>query len=259
MPQIVELADDDNVKGMVLRVNSPGGSVFGSDQIGDALDYFQSKGKTLAVSMGDYAASGGYWISCCANRIFADQLTITGSIGVFGLIPNFKGLTDKIGVTAETVTTNPRAAFPSTFAPMTEEQKAAMQQMVEDTYDQFVARVARGRKMSPEKVRQIGEGRVWDAQKAREIGLIDQFGSLDEAIEWVANQEKIGENYNVALYPQLEPSVWDMLPDLAEMQRGAYDALVKGELSEAAVKYVQKILSREPVQARMPEIVTEFK
>lgn len=109
VPQIIELADNDKVKGMVLRVNSPGGAVFGSDQIGEALDYFQSKGKPMAVSMGDYAASGGYWISCCADRIFADPLTITGSIGIFGLIPNLKGLADKLGVSPQHVATNPEA------------------------------------------------------------------------------------------------------------------------------------------------------
>lgn len=259
VPEIVELADDETVKGMVLRVNSPGGSVFGSDQIGEALDYFQSKGKVLAVSMGDYAASGGYWISCCADRIFADQLTITGSIGVFGLIPNYKGLADKIGVNPQTVSTNPRADFPSVFTRMDDEQKQAMQKSVDDIYDQFVARVARGRKMSEAEVRIIGEGRVWDARKAREIGLIDQFGSLEEAVTWVARQSEIEGKYDVALYPQLEPSVWDVLPELAELKKGAADALLKGELSEAGLKFVGKILSRKPVQARMPEIITEFK
>lgn len=259
VPQIVKLADDETVKGMVLRVNSPGGSVFGSDQIGEALDYFQSKGKTLAVSMGDYAASGGYWISCCADRIFADQLTITGSIGVFGLIPNFKGLTEKIGVNPQTVATNPNADFPNTFRPMNDEQKNALQKSVDQIYDQFVARVARGRKMSEAEVRKIGEGRVWDAQKAREIGLIDQFGSLEEAVTWVASQSKIENKYDVALYPQLEPSVWDVLPELAELKNVASDAVDNDRFGEIALKYARKILSREPVQARMPEIITEFK
>ncbi len=112
VPVIVRLAENENVKGMVLRVNSPGGSVFGSDQIGEALDYFMKKGKPLAVSMGDYAASGGYWISCCADKIFADPMTVTGSIGIYGLIPEFAGTLSKIGVSPQTVSTNPSADFP---------------------------------------------------------------------------------------------------------------------------------------------------
>ena len=111
VPIITQLADDDKIKGLVLRVNSPGGSAFGSDQIGEALDYFQSKKKPLAVSMGDYAASGGYWISCGADRIFADPLTITGSIGIFGLIPNVKGLSDKLGI-------NPQSLQIPAYAPI---------------------------------------------------------------------------------------------------------------------------------------------
>ncbi len=107
VPQITELADDDDVKALVLRVNSPGGSVFGSEQIGEALDYFKSKGKPFIVSMGDYAASGGYWISCTADRIYADPLTITGSIGIFGLFPSAEGLVKKLGITPQTVSTNP--------------------------------------------------------------------------------------------------------------------------------------------------------
>ena len=179
MPEIVKVADDDNVKGMVFRVNSPGGAVFGSKQIAEALDYFQSKGKPMAVSMGDYAASGGYWISCHANRIFADPLTITGSIGIFGLIPNVEGLAHKIGVSPQSVSTNPEADFPALYRPMTEKQQAAMQSYVERGYDEFIERVSSGRNMQESKVRTIGEGRVWDAQKALEIGLVDQLGSLD--------------------------------------------------------------------------------
>ncbi|MDE6237111.1 MAG: signal peptide peptidase SppA, partial [Muribaculaceae bacterium] len=143
VPVITELADDENVKGMVLRVNSPGGSAFGSDQIGEALDYFQSKGKPLAVSMGDYAASGGYWISCRANMIYADPLTITGSIGIFGLIPNGEVLLEKIGINPQFAGTNPGADFPTLFKPMDEEQLAVVQANVERGYDRFIKRVSK--------------------------------------------------------------------------------------------------------------------
>lgn len=255
VPQIVDLAENDNVRGLVLRVNSPGGAVFGSEQIGEALDYFQSKGKPLAVSMGDYAASGGYWISCGADRIFADPLTITGSIGIFGLIPNVKGLADKIGVTPQTVSTNPDADFPSLFYPMTEQQQAAMQKYVERGYDKFVVRVAKGRKLSEAEVRRIGEGRVWDAVKAKEIGLVDELGGIHEAVEWVAEKSELGTSYNVALYPTLESTMWDFIPELTNMK--AVEALrqsLDGKYDEIAVKWAKDLLNQKPVQARMPYI-----
>lgn len=259
VPQIVDLAKDDKVKGLVLRVNSPGGAVFGSEQIGEALDYFQSTGKPLAVSMGDYAASGGYWISCGANRIFADPLTITGSIGIFGLIPNVKELVNKIGVTPQTVSTNPDANFPSLFYPMTEPQQAAMQKYVERGYDKFVARVAKGRNLSEEQVRRIGEGRVWDAVKAKEIGLVDELGGLHDAVDWLAEKCDLGASYDVALYPTLESTMWDFIPELANMK--AVDALNKaleGKYEEITVKWAKDFLCQKPIQARMPYLNVGF-
>lgn len=254
VPLIVKLADDDKVKGMVLRVNSPGGSVFGSQQIGEALDYFQSKGKPLAVSMGDYAASGGYWISACANRIFADPLTVTGSIGIFGLIPNIEGLMNKVGVNMQLVSTNPDASFPAVFKPLNSKQLEGMQEMVEDGYNQFVNRVAGGRKMSETKVRRIGEGRVWDAVTALKIGLVDELGGLQEAIDWVADTLKI-DNYSVNRYPRYEISFWDFLPDLMQMQMDEAKRINMGsEISPLLFKRVLKELNQYPVQARMREI-----
>lgn len=254
VPIIVKLAENDKVKGMVLRVNSPGGSVFGSEQIGEALDYFQSKGKILAVSMGDYAASGGYWISCGANRIFADELTITGSIGIFGLIPNIEGLLDKVGLNFEFVSTNPEATFPSLFKPLTSRQMEGMQEMVENGYDQFVERVAKGRKMSETKVRRIGEGRVWDAVTALKIGLVDEIGGVHDAIDWVAAELKI-ENYGISRYPRYDSKVWDFLPDILNMK--AYDDMQKiagKDISPALVRKALHILERKPLQALMPEM-----
>lgn len=258
VPLIISLANDDKVKGMVLRVNSPGGSVFGSEQIGDALDYFQSKGKPMAVSMGDYAASGGYWISCGANRIFADPLTITGSIGIFGLIPNVEGLTHKLGVNFELVSTNPEASFPSLFKPLNQHQMEGMQKMVENGYDQFVGRVAKGRKMSESKVRRIGEGRVWDAVTAMRIGLVDQLGSLQDAIDWVAEDLKI-DNYGVSYYPRYESSIWDFLPEMINMQNIVrFQESLPQEISPSLLKLVKRTLERKPVQALMPEMQVGF-
>lgn len=253
VPVITELAEDDNVKGMVLRVNSPGGSAFGSDQIGEALDYFMKKGKPLAVSMGDYAASGGYWISCGSDIIFADPLTITGSIGIFGLIPNAKGLIDKVGINVETVATNPAAEFPMLYKPMDDKQLAIMQKYVEDGYDRFISRVAKGRKMTKDQVKKIAEGRVWNAMKAKEIGLVDSLGGLGKAIEWTAKKADVYDKYEVAVYPEYKPSFWDLIPsgelNMAKMMVGAgnHDITVEG------LKFIDNILSRNKVLARMPE------
>ena len=254
VPIITDLANDDKVKGMVLRVNSPGGSVFGSEQIGDALDYFQSKGKPLAVSMGDYAASGGYWISCCANRIFADPLTITGSIGIFGLIPNIEGLAHKLGVNFEMVSTNPEASFPTPFKVMNPRQLAGMQRMVDEGYDQFVGRVSKGRKLSEAKVRRIGEGRVWDAVTAMKIGLVDELGGVQDAINWVAQNLEI-ENYGIVRFPTYESSVWDYLPDVLNMQiKDYFKNQLGGESTSYIVNKVGRVLQRKPIQALMPEM-----
>ncbi|MCM1440395.1 MAG: signal peptide peptidase SppA [Roseburia sp.] len=256
VPVITELAEDDNIKGMVLRVNSPGGSAFGSDQIGEALDYFKSKKKVLAVSMGDYAASGGYWISCGADRIFANPLTVTGSIGIFGLIPNAKGLADKLGVNPVTVTTNPDAAFPSFTAPMTESQLAIMQKYVENGYDRFISRVSKGRKMPESKVRAIAEGRVWNAMKAKEIGLVDELGQLQDAVGWVAKKCNIYSNYNISVYPVFKPGFWDLLPTID------VDASVEitgdKEVDDAAKEIAKKILTRQQILAIMPEFQFKF-
>lgn len=257
VPIITELADDDNVKGMVLRVNSPGGSAFGSDQIGEALDYFQSKGKPLAVSMGTYAASGGYWISAGADKIFANPLTITGSIGIFGLIPNVKGLADKLGVNPQTVSTNPNAQFPSLTESMTDEMKGVMQQYVNRGYEDFVGRVAKGRKMSVPAVKRIAEGRVWDAVSAKRIGLVDSIGSLNDAIEWVASKAKILDKYNVAAYPEYKPSFWDMLPsNLSSMT--AMRQMLEPKPEEMMIMKMRELLRRERIQARMADIKIEF-
>ena len=258
VPIITKLADDKNVKGMVLRVNSPGGSVFGSEQIGDALDYFQSKGKPLAVSMGDYAASGGYWISCCADRIFADPLTITGSIGIFGLIPNIEKLMHKIGLNAELVATNPNAKFPNFMKSLTPRQTEAMQAMVSEGYDEFVGRVSKGRNLPESTVRRIGEGRVWDAHMALKIGLVDELGGLKDAISWVG--EKLGnENYSVSTYPRIESSVWDFLPDLMNIEAmGKMKVELGYDIPLPLWKTIYEKMYQYPVQARMPEFNIKF-
>ena len=199
---ILELADDDEVAGVVLRVNSPGGSAYGSEQIWEALQKVKQAGKPLAVSMGDMAASGGYYISCGADRIFAEPTTLTGSIGVFGMIPCMKELfEDKLGINQSVVKTNANSEFPMLNEKMTPAQRTAMQRMVNKTYELFVGRCAEGRNMPADSIKMIAEGRVWDGISAKEIGLVDEFGNLEDATEWVAAKAGINGSYNVIIAP----------------------------------------------------------
>ena len=204
--EIADLAEDDDVKGLVLRVNSPGGSAFGSEQIWEALEQFKKTGKPFAVSMGDYAASGGYYISSGADRIFADRTTITGSIGIFGMIPCFETLLEeKLGVHLETVKTNENSDMGIGPKRLTPVQMQALQNMVNEGYELFTNRCATGRKVSQDSIKTIAEGRVWDATKAKEIGLVDEFGTIANAVEWVAKKAGLKEGkYSTATYPNAE-------------------------------------------------------
>lgn len=254
VPIIVSLAENDNVEGLVLRVNSPGGSVFGSEQIGEALDYFQSKGKPLAVSMGGYAASGGYWISAGADRIFADQLTITGSIGIFGLVPNISKLAANVGIHPQTVGTNPEVQFPSIFYPMSATQKAALQKNIERGYEKFIERVAKGRKKTPDYIKSIAEGRVWSAFEAQKLGLVDELGGLDNAVEWVADKAKISD-YNTVSYPILEPNIFGMLPmafKANEEVQAVIDNLKARSMEQRLIDFAGWLLIQQHEQARCP-------
>lgn len=253
VPQIIKLADDDNVAALVLRVNSGGGSAFASEQIWEALEYFKTTGKPFYVSMGDYAASGGYYISCGADRIFADETTLTGSIGVFGMIPDLSGLvTGKLGITFSTVASSPNATFMSLTQPMTPGQLYAMQSYVEDTYDKFTTRVADGRHMSVDSVKTIAEGRVWIGSSALELGLVDELGSLDATVKAIAEEIGLEEDAWVA-YPKVKTDFIERLLDQTS-QLKAQGITLDPEM----VKYLvaaKRITELEPVQARMPEIV----
>lgn len=255
VPIITRLAENEKVKGLVLRVNSPGGSVFGSEQIGEALDYFKSTGKPLAVSMGDYAASGGYWISAGADIIFADPLTVTGSIGIFGLVPNVSGLADKIGVHPQTVSTNPGVNFPSIFYPMTEGQKAALQANIDRGYEKFINRVANGRHKPAEYIKKIAEGRVWSAIQAKKLGLVDELGGLNQAIEWVANKASVSKP-NVINYPILENNIWAMISSSAMARnpevKAIIDRLTSQRMDEKVINMIEWFLLQNHVQARSP-------
>ncbi|MDE6290332.1 MAG: signal peptide peptidase SppA, partial [Muribaculaceae bacterium] len=259
VPKITELAEDDDVKAMVLRVNSPGGSVFGSEQIGEALDYFKSKGKPFIVSMGDYAASGGYWISCTADRIYADPLTITGSIGIFGLFPSAEGLVRKLGITPQTVTTNPGKNI-SLFYDPTPEQLEVLQSYIDEGYSRFVRRVAKGRNMKEERVRQIAEGRVYDAGQALTLKLVDKLGSLDDAIAFAASEAGLKDDkYGVAVYPKYKPDFLDLLKAQGLDQLNQEIARISGERPESIlIRETSDLLRRSPWQARMNPLYIRF-
>lgn len=249
---ILKLMDDDNVKGMVLRVNSPGGSAFGSEQIWKAVMDFKAKGKPVAVSMGDYAASGGYYISCCADRIFAERTTITGSIGIFGMIPDVSELVEnKLGVHMASVKTNENADMAATGKKLTPAQLAALQNMINHGYELFTKRCADGRHVTQDSIKTIAEGRVWDAITAKQIGLVDEFGGVREAVAWVANKAKLGKDYKTQNYPTLEDK-WMSLLDKYMVTR--YESRLQGEMGMMYEwhKQLQRILGRDQVLCLMP-------
>lgn len=250
---ILKLKDDDNVKGMVFRVNSPGGSAFGSEQIWKAVMDFKAAGKPVAVSMGDYAASGGYYISCCADRIFAERTTITGSIGIFGMIPCASELIEnKLGVHMATVKTNENADMTGLYKKLTPAQTAALQNMINEGYDLFTKRCADGRHVTQDSIKQIAEGRVWDGVTAKQIGLVDEFGGISEAVAWVANKAKLGKEPRTQNYPALEDKFMSML-DKYMVTR--YETRLQGEMGVLYDwhKQLQRILGRDHVLCLMPE------
>lgn len=252
VPEIIDLANDDAIKGLVLRVNSPGGSAYASEQIWEALEYFKSKKKPFAVSMGNHAASGGYYISCGADRIFAEPVTITGSIGIFGMIPSFKNLMDdKLGITSDFVTTSPNANL-SVLEPLTPYQLNAIQQSVNHGYDLFVSRCAQGRKLSTDSIRAIAEGRVWDGSKALEIGLIDQYGNVGDAVKWVAGKAKTGKEYSVVYYPEYKQDfiniIYNSLENSVQMQQTSQDKRISEFILD-----IRNILNKDKLQCRMED------
>ena len=199
--ELSQLREDDQVKAVVLRVNSPGGSAFASEQIWNEVVKLKAK-KPVIVSMGGMAASGGYYISCAADSIFAEATTLTGSIGIFGMMPNMEGLlSDKLGLDFDIVKTNRYADFASPTRPMTEGEKALLQKTIERGYDLFVTRCAEGREMSKDALCRVAEGRVWTGEMAKELGLVDQIGGIDEAVKAAAEKAGLKE-YTRATYPK---------------------------------------------------------
>lgn len=261
VPLINTLTEDEHVKALVLRVNSGGGSAFASEQIWAALENFKSKGKPFVVSMGDVAASGGYYISCGADKIYADPATITGSIGIFGIIPYAKVLlNDKLGINFDIVETNRNAVFGRLDAPLTPAQHAALEKSIHNGYDLFVKRVADGREMENAAVRRIAEGRVWAGATALEIGLVDELGGLDEAIVYVSQQAGLNPEA-IMEYPELKITPLEVMMSMSNIsvsQPFSFEAFKSLGVTEEDIREGNRLISRmrdmNSIQAKMEDI-----
>lgn len=241
---------DDKVKAVVLRVNSPGGSALASDVIWREV-VLTSKEKPIIASMGDVAASGGYYISCAADAILASPNTITGSIGVFGLLPNMQGLlNNKLGITIDTVKTNKFSDIGTPFRALTEEERMIIQKGVDDIYIDFITKVGEGRDLTPDQVDSIGQGRVWSGVDALDLGLVDQLGGLEDAIALAAEKAEL-DNYRVVDYPEREDPLKELLKELSGEGEQAF---LKAQLGEnyRYYKIMNEVMSLKGVQARMP-------
>ena len=245
-----KLREDETVKAVVFRVNSPGGSAYGSEQIWREVVLLKEK-KPVIVSMGDYAASGGYYISCAADYIVADPTTLTGSIGIFGMFPNMEELlTDKLGLDFDMVKTNKFADMGTLARPFNSDERAAMQNYINNGYKLFVKRCADGRGMSVEAIEKIAEGRVWTGATAKELGLVDELGGLDKAIEIAAQKAEV-EAYSLLTYPAMD----DFFSTLMDTGKEHY---IEGKLVETlgeaypSIKFIQNVKDMDRIQARMP-------
>ena len=245
-----DLKEDEDVKAVVLRINSPGGSAYDSEQIWHAVGELK-KEKPVIVSMGDYAASGGYYIACNADTIVAEPTTLTGSIGIFGMMPDMQGLAQKVGVSFDVVKTNEFSDMGIPVRPMTESEKALMQAYVERGYNLFLTRVSEGRGMTKEAVDQVGQGRVWTGVRAKELGLVDELGGLDRALEIAVARAGV-EGYTRMDYPA-KKSAWEQLMEFspadyvkARVLQGGVGQWLRG------VETLDRFEMKDALQARMP-------
>ena len=248
--ELRKLREDDDVKAVVLRVNSPGGSAYGSEQIWREVTLLKAA-KPVVVSMGDYAASGGYYISCAADCIVASPTTLTGSIGIFGMFPSAeKLLQDKIGLNFDVVKTNQMADFGTMSRSFRPEEKAVLQKYINNGYDLFLKRCADGRGVAVEDIAKIAEGRVWTGSKAKEIGLVDELGDLDKAVAIAAQKAGLAD-YSVKAYPE-EKSVIEKLLDTDK--KDYMETMARGTLGGYynSVKFIRNIGNCDHIQARLP-------
>lgn len=248
-----KLRTNDKVKAVVLRVNSGGGSAMASEVMWREIELLKKEGKPVVASMGDLAASGGYYISSGADSIFADANTLTGSIGVFSMIPSFEQmLDDKVGVTFDTVATGPFAIGLTPFKDISPEEGVIIQEMTDRIYETFLKRVADGRDMTRDEVHKIAQGRVWTGQDAQQIGLVDRIGGLEEALAAAADLAGL-EKYRVSEYPVTKDPLQQMIEQFTG-QKVQAKAMLEQELSEVFphYKYLKELKTMEGVQARIP-------
>jgi protease-4 len=242
----------ENVKAIVLRVNSPGGDGTASDIIWNEIEQAKKAGKVVVTSMGDYAASGGYYISCNSNYIIAQPNTLTGSIGVFGMVPSFqRALKNKLGVTIDGVTTNKHSDAGGALRPLNAEELEVYQNFIDEFYGIFTQRVADGRGMEQSAVDEIGQGRVWAGADALKIGLVDALGNMDDAIAKAAELAKL-DNYKVTYYPK-KKDFWTTLMEKTSGDNNI-QAVIRQELGDQYYIYqgLQQLKNAEGVQALMP-------
>ena len=245
LKNIKTIYKDDDVKAVVFRVNSPGGSADASEQIWHAMKMLQDKGVPVVVSMGDYAASGGYYISCNADYIYAEPTTLTGSIGIFGTVPNINKLREKVGLDIDGVSTNKHSALNvnAIYKGMNPQEMALMQNMVERGYDLFTRRCADGRGMSQDAIKAIGEGRVWLGKDAVEIGLVDSLGNINDAVKKAVELAELGE-YQLVTYPEKKDPFEEfllMLDDSAAPE-------------EQLMMQIREFASKPRIMALMPQV-----
>lgn len=244
---IKKIRKNDNIKALVLRVNSPGGSADASEQIWHAIENVKADSIPVVVSMGDYAASGGYYISCGADYIYAEPTTITGSIGIFGTIPSIAKLREKIGLDIDGITTNKHSGLESNipYKTMTPEETQLMQNMVERGYELFTTRCADGRGVSQEYIKSVGEGRVWLGTKAKELQLVDEIGNIDDAIA-KAVELAVLESYKLTYYPEVKDPIEELLKKLDNTTP-----------EEQLVNKIREFAAQPRVMALTPEVIIQ--
>ena len=250
---LLDIADNDKIKAVVLRINSPGGSAYGSEQIWKAVSVVKSK-KPIVVSMGDYAASGGYYIACNTDKIFAQPTTLTGSIGIFGIFPNIGGLTDKLGIKFDNVKTNKYSDFGATYRPMTTEERVILQRYIEKGYELFTKRCAEGRNMNIDSLKAIAEGRIYSGTDAMRLGLVDEMGGLEEAITFAAKKANISD-YTIKYYPSVK-SLIEQISDI--FSTSVEERIVKSQLGEnyRLFRTIQRAQTTTGIKAIMPYSIT---
>jgi protease-4 len=246
-----KLANDKDVKAVVIRVNSPGGSAYASEQIWHEIELLKAQ-KPVVVSMGGMAASGGYYISCGANKIFAEPTTLTGSIGIFGMFPDpSELLTKKLGLSFDVVKTNALSDFGSNGRPLNETECNLLQAYINQGYELFTGRVAQGRGMAQDSVKAIAEGRVWTGEQALKIGLVDKLGNLDDAVKAAAKIAKV-EKYTISQYPDAKPWYAGLLDKSTNDYMESHIRALMGDEYYSAFGLIRNLKNQDPIQARIP-------